>query len=85
MTGKSTVKEHPFRRNVTLLCRRVEKGYVIECAYISARSAGISAANRNKEALRLHVKDCEKRGLDWDKHWKGEIWFTKKVSVRDYG
>lgn len=45
----------------------------------------MAANGRNREALRLHIKYCEKRGLDWEKYWKGEPYFTKSISIRDYG
>jgi hypothetical protein len=85
MTGKSTVNDNQFKRHITLLCKRLDKGYTIECAYVKSRTANMAANGRNREALRLHIKYCEKRGLDWEKYWKGDPYFTKSISIRDYG
>lgn len=85
MTGLSTTKDHGFCRDITLLCRRVDKGYVIECAYVRALGATIAAKHRNADLLKKHQKECNSKGLNWEKYWAGDPYFTKKVKVRDYG
>jgi hypothetical protein len=82
MTGSSTTNRKG--RHITLLCMRVDRGYTITCAYYNPGSATRAMNNRNKDLLEKHMKECSRKGLDWEKYWNGDVYFTKRIPMRDY-